>query len=90
MFTLFGWCPFDSLIFKNKFLFNSGTFFGLRGDQFLSLDVCVVGIAEDQCPETFRVLFLPAGTWRHTFLGPAAECLILSAPGAVGACGETM
>lgn len=38
----------------------------------------------------FGVCFLPVGTWRHAFLGTAAECLIPSAPCAVGACGGTM
>lgn len=74
------WYPFDSFIFKGELLFESGTFLGRRGDRFLLLDICVAGITEDQRSETFWVLFLPVGTWRHAFLGTAAECLIPSAP----------
>lgn len=44
--ALFGWCPFDSSIFKDEFLYQSGTFLGLRGDQFLLWEVCVARRAE--------------------------------------------
>ena len=61
-----------------------------RGPVPVVRGLCCQGSCRISTWSPLWVLFLPVGTWRHAFLGTAAESLIPSAPCAVGACGWTM
>lgn len=67
--VIYACCPFDSFIFRVRFVFESRTLLELRADQFLLGCLC----CQDNREIGAWALFLPVGMWRHAFPGTAVR-----------------